>query len=530
MHQLGQLLVADRDVGAGQPVERRVAGGGQVAQRRGPEPVQHGRVGGRLDVEVDRRPGRPAPRRCADAVPCGPIRPAGRRAPRPGSPGEAAFQPRSTTQLDAGPGRQVAAPCRSGGTRSCPTVGPRRRRPGTAGRRRGERDGGRHGLARHVPGGHVEAGDHAVHRGPEPFRQESGEPIFDNGPVVMHATSLSILDLPSLSEKPRLASVVCRCGTRRRTGPACSGGSRCATPARVSVFRRTGSRVGNAPLRHPRDLRELGDWLVDRGIDPEQLTIHYADRRDSFLSGKTCPKRKIGRMLREIDHLPEDPPAMSATTVPRPVSEPGTMSHRRDPGGAQRAAARAVRRHDQLAPSCPPRCRSIIGELNGTQTQYTWVVTATLLDRDRDHPDLGQARRPVQQEAAGPDRHRDLRGRLAAIAGFAQNAGQLIAARAFQGIGVGGLQALVQIVIAAMIPPRERGRYNGYLGGVMAVATVGGPLLGGLIVDTSWLGWRWCFFVGVPIAVIALVAAADDAAPADRPARQREDRLPRRRR
>lgn len=56
-----------------------------------------------------------------------------------------------------------------------------------------------------------------------------------------------------------------------------------------------------------------------------------------------------------------------------------------------------------------------------------------------------------------------------------------------------------------MIPPRERGRYNGYLGGVMAVATVGGPLLGGLIVDTSWLGWRWCFFVGVPVAAIALI-------------------------
>ena len=63
----------------------------------------------------------------------------------------------------------------------------------------------------------------------------------------------------------------------------------------------------------------------------------------------------------------------------------------------------------------------------------------------------------------------------------------------------------VAFFIAAIIPPRERGRYNGYLGAVMAVATVGGPLLGGLIVDVSWLGWRWCFFVGVPIAIIALV-------------------------
>jgi predicted MFS family arabinose efflux permease len=74
-----------------------------------------------------------------------------------------------------------------------------------------------------------------------------------------------------------------------------------------------------------------------------------------------------------------------------------------------------------------------------------------------------------------------------------------------QGLGLGGLQALVQIAMAAMISPRERGRYSGLLGGVMAVATVGGPLLGGLLVDTSWLGWRWCFYVGVPFAAAALV-------------------------
>ena len=56
-----------------------------------------------------------------------------------------------------------------------------------------------------------------------------------------------------------------------------------------------------------------------------------------------------------------------------------------------------------------------------------------------------------------------------------------------------------------MISPRERGRYSGYLGATFAVATVGGPLLGGVITDTSWLGWRWCFYVGVPFAVIALI-------------------------
>ncbi|MGW4502882.1 MFS transporter [Micromonospora sp. NPDC004336] len=146
----------------------------------------------------------------------------------------------------------------------------------------------------------------------------------------------------------------------------------------------------------------------------------------------------------------------------------------------------------------------IIGALDGSQTQYTWVVTATLLTATATTPiwgklaDLFNKKLLVQVAIVV-----FLVGSV--VAGLAQTAGQLIAARAFQGIGVGGLQALVQVAIAAMIPPRERGRYNGYLGGVMAVATVGGPLLGGLIVDTSWLGWRWCFFVGVPVAVLALI-------------------------
>ena len=74
-----------------------------------------------------------------------------------------------------------------------------------------------------------------------------------------------------------------------------------------------------------------------------------------------------------------------------------------------------------------------------------------------------------------------------------------------QGLGLGGLTALVVIVIAAMFSPRERGRYQGPMAAVMSLATVAGPLIGGVIVDTSWLGWRWTFFVGAPLAVISLV-------------------------
>ncbi|MFJ9415144.1 MULTISPECIES: MFS transporter [unclassified Streptomyces] len=146
----------------------------------------------------------------------------------------------------------------------------------------------------------------------------------------------------------------------------------------------------------------------------------------------------------------------------------------------------------------------IIHDLDGGQSAYTWVVTAALLAMTATTPLWGKlsdlfSKKLLVQFAlviyvAG-----------SVVAGLSQNTGMLIACRVVQGIGVGGLSALAQIVMAAMISPRERGRYSGYLGAVFAVATVGGPLLGGVITDTSWLGWRWCFYVGVPFAVIALI-------------------------
>ncbi|MFG2635569.1 MFS transporter [Streptomyces sp. NPDC048362] len=146
----------------------------------------------------------------------------------------------------------------------------------------------------------------------------------------------------------------------------------------------------------------------------------------------------------------------------------------------------------------------IIGDLGGGQSAYTWVVTAALLSMTAATPLWGKLADLYSKKALV---------QIALIiyvvasmaAGLSQNPGMLITFRVFQGIGVGGLSALAQIVMAAMISPRERGRYSGYLGATFAVATVGGPLLGGVITDTSWLGWRWCFYVGVPFAVIALI-------------------------
>lgn len=149
----------------------------------------------------------------------------------------------------------------------------------------------------------------------------------------------------------------------------------------------------------------------------------------------------------------------------------------------------------------------IIGALNGTQSQYTWVVTATLLASTASTPIWGKladlfSKKLLLQTAIC------LFVVSSVACGFAQSTGQLIAFRVIQGLGMGAVQVLVQVVIGAMISPKERGRYNGYLGGVMAVATVGGPLLGGFITDTSWLGWRWCFFVAVPFALVAFVMLA----------------------
>jgi EmrB/QacA subfamily drug resistance transporter len=146
---------------------------------------------------------------------------------------------------------------------------------------------------------------------------------------------------------------------------------------------------------------------------------------------------------------------------------------------------------------------TIIADLHGTQRSYTWVVTASLLAMTATTPIWGKLSDLFNKKLL-------LQVAIvvfvvgSAAAGAAQNIGELIGFRVVQGIGMGGLTALAQTVIAAMIPPRQRGRYNGYLGSVMAVATVSGPLIGGVVVDTSWLGWRWCFYVCVPLAVVAL--------------------------
>lgn len=145
---------------------------------------------------------------------------------------------------------------------------------------------------------------------------------------------------------------------------------------------------------------------------------------------------------------------------------------------------------------------TIVDDLQGSQTGYTWVVVATMLAMTATTPIWGKFadmfnKKTLVQSALV------IFSIGSVVAGFAPSMEVLIGARVVQGLGVGGLTALVQVVIATMVSPRERGRYSGYIGAVFALATVSGPLVGGVLVDT--VGWRWCFFAGLPVAALAFV-------------------------
>ncbi|BCJ38485.1 hypothetical protein Athai_59880 [Actinocatenispora thailandica] len=144
---------------------------------------------------------------------------------------------------------------------------------------------------------------------------------------------------------------------------------------------------------------------------------------------------------------------------------------------------------------------TIVGEFHA-QNRLSWIASATLLTMTASTPLWGKLS--------------DLFGRKVlfqlslvifvvscAAAGFSQNMTEMIVARAFQGIGAGGLSALTQVILGDIVEPRERGRYSGYLGAAFGVSTVAGPLLGGFLVDGP--GWRYCFFISIPLAVVAFI-------------------------
>jgi EmrB/QacA subfamily drug resistance transporter len=142
---------------------------------------------------------------------------------------------------------------------------------------------------------------------------------------------------------------------------------------------------------------------------------------------------------------------------------------------------------------------TIIGKLGGME-HYSWVVTAYLLASTASTPLYGKlsdlyGRRPLQIFAISTF----LVGSL--LAGMSQNMTQLIVTRGIQGIGAGGLMTLAFTIISDVVPPRERGRYQGLFGAVFGLSSVVGPLLGGYFAERDW---RWIFYINVPLGVAAL--------------------------
>lgn len=217
---------------------------------------------------------------------------------------------------------------------------------------------------------------------------------------------------------------------------------------------------------------------------------------------------------------------MNMLSLIRGKTDPATAIKNRDVKSAEAAAAPYIEEHvershseimviisalmlamllsalDQtIVSTALPR---IASDLHGL-SKYSWVATAYLLTSAVSTPLYGKVsdmfgRKKIFQIAIVIF----LVGSV--LCGAAQSMNELIVFRGLQGIGAGGLMTLVFAIIGDIVPPRQRGRYQGYFGAVFAISSVIGPLLGGLFTDR--LSWRWVFYINLPLGILALAAIA----------------------
>jgi EmrB/QacA subfamily drug resistance transporter len=193
----------------------------------------------------------------------------------------------------------------------------------------------------------------------------------------------------------------------------------------------------------------------------------------------------------------------TAETAPDPAAAPAYLPHRQIlvVMSGLMAGMFLAALDQSIVGTALPRITSELGGLD----HLSWVVTAYLLTSTASTPLWGKisdlyGRRPIFQVAIVVF----LLGSV--LAGLAQNMPQLIGGRAVQGLGGGGLMALALATIGDVVPPRERGRYQGFFGAVFGLSSVLGPLLGGWFTDGP--GWRWIFWINVPIGIGSLVVTS----------------------